>query len=131
MTREGVINALAGMPENVAIGCVVEAGRLRERKRLATRADVVAVVRACAQAYGVTEEQIRGRSRPRQVVRARFRAYFLLLDLFSLSAVKVGIALDRDHTSVLNGAPQGAADDSKEAHDARVLAAAAMMGMGG
>jgi len=131
MTRDELVRALANLPENVAIGCVVEAGRIRGRRHLASRADVVAVVRACAEAYGVTSGEIMGRVRTARIVRARFQAYFLLLDLFDMSTVQVGLAFGgRCHTTIMHGAPKGEADKGRAAVRARVLAVAAMLGIG-
>lgn len=58
---------------------------------------------ACSRAYSVTPKQIRSASRARKYARPRFAVMHILSKCAGFSSSMIGRALDRDHTTVLNG----------------------------
>jgi chromosomal replication initiation ATPase DnaA len=59
-------------------------------------------LRNAAQAYGVHQDEITGRSRTRTVCQARY-AVMCALDDCGWSSVRIGKLLNRDHTTILHG----------------------------
>jgi chromosomal replication initiator protein len=65
-----------------------------------------AILQAVARYFGVRVEELKGRSRHKQIVVPRQIAMFLLCEDAHLSTPDVGRLLSRDHTTVLHGVKQ-------------------------
>lgn len=61
------------------------------------------VLRAVADWYDIPEEQITGHKRSRHVVRARQMVMWLLRSMADMSYPEIGEAVNKDHTSALQG----------------------------
>lgn len=66
------------------------------------RASPDAIIRRVAAAFGVSEKELLGPSRLRNVLRARQVAMYLTRELAGLSLPRIGAAFGRDHTTVLH-----------------------------
>ena len=73
-----------------------------------------AVVLAVARYYGVNADDLKGRSRHKQIVEPRQIAMYLLREDAHLSTPEVGRMLNRDHTTVLHGIKQVASDIARD-----------------
>ncbi len=70
----------------------------------ATTLDYHHITEVVCSNYGVTEEEIMGRRRTREVAMARQVAMFLMRDMTNMSLPQIGEALGgRDHTTVMHG----------------------------
>ncbi len=73
-----------------------------------------AILLAVARFFGVRVDDLKGRSRNKQVVVPRHVAMYLLREDARLSTPDVGRLLNRDHTTVLHGMKQVAADIARD-----------------
>ncbi|MDQ3614038.1 MAG: chromosomal replication initiator protein DnaA [Chloroflexota bacterium] len=74
---------------------------MNQRRATTTAADVLRVV---CEVFGVTEKELLGRQRKRQIVRPRHVAMYLLREETGSSLAEIGRTLGgRDHTTVLHG----------------------------
>jgi chromosomal replication initiator protein len=67
-----------------------------------SKADVSAIVKRVAAAFGIAEKEMLGTSRLRGVLRPRQIAMYLVRELTGLSLPRIGAAFARDHTTVLH-----------------------------
>lgn len=67
-----------------------------------TRAEIMAIVDNVAQAHGLSHADILGPSRYANIVRARHECFGMAFEA-GFTATEIGRAMNRDHTSVLNG----------------------------
>jgi chromosomal replication initiation ATPase DnaA len=67
-----------------------------------TRAEIMAIVDTVAQAHGLSHADILGPSRYANIVRARHECFGMASE-DGFTATEIGRAMNRDHTSVLNG----------------------------
>jgi len=65
-----------------------------------------AILLAVARYYGVNSDDLKGKSRHKQIVAPRQLAMYLLREDAHLSTPEVGRILNRDHTTVLHGIKQ-------------------------
>ena len=65
---------------------------------------IATIRRAVAEAAGITEEEMLGRSRERRIARPRQIAMYLARRFTNLGIVAIGLHFNRDGTTVLNGA---------------------------
>ena len=90
-----------------------------------------AVLLAVARYYGVKADDLKARSRHKQIVEPRQIAMYLLREDAHLSTPEVGRMLNRDHTTVLHGIKQVANDIARDGpsraavHGVRVVIAGA------
>jgi chromosomal replication initiator protein len=77
-------------------------------------ASPMAVLLAVARYYGVKADDLKSRSRHKQIVEPRQMAMHLLREDAHLSTPEIGRLLDRDHTTVLHGLKQIAGDLARE-----------------
>lgn len=82
------------------------------------------IIEAVAKLHGVTRGDILGDGRVRPIQMARNHAYWLLHEVCEYSYPQIGVLMGRNHSSVLGGARQHAADVAK--HQAARAAAAAV-----
>jgi len=69
--------------------------------------EVETILEAVAKYYKVTTDQILGKSRRQELVRARFMASYFLRELTTLSLKSVGAIMGgRDHTTILHAIEQ-------------------------
>lgn len=61
------------------------------------------VLHAVAKQHNVTPAEIRGKSRKRHVINARFEVFYRLRTDLAMSYTKIGIVFGKDHTTVLHG----------------------------
>jgi chromosomal replication initiator protein len=73
-----------------------------------------AVLTAVSRFYGVSVEDLKGRSRHKQIVQPRQVAMYVLREDSHLSTPEVGRLLNRDHTTVLHGLKQVASDIGRD-----------------
>jgi chromosomal replication initiator protein len=73
-----------------------------------------AILLAVARYYGVMADDLKGRSRRKQIVEPRQIAMYLLREDGHLSTPDVGRLLNRDHTTVLHGLKQVANDIARD-----------------
>ncbi|MDQ3809316.1 MAG: chromosomal replication initiator protein DnaA [Chloroflexota bacterium] len=73
-----------------------------------------AILAAVARYFGVRVDDLKGRSRHKRVVLPRQMAMYLLCEDAHLSTPDVGRLLSRDHTTVLHGMKQVAADIARD-----------------
>ena len=73
-----------------------------------------AILLAVARYYGVNADDLKGRSRHKQIVEPRQVAMHLLREDAHLSTPEIGRLLNRDHTTVLHGLKQVAADIARD-----------------
>jgi chromosomal replication initiator protein len=66
-------------------------------------ADVNEVLRCVCQAFLVSPDELRGKKRHKSISEARLVAYWLLRTLTKMSFPEIGIALNKEHTSVMSG----------------------------
>ena len=60
------------------------------------------IISYIAKKYGISQEEILGRSRVRPTARARNVSIYVIRKITSLSLNSIGSLFDRDHTTVLN-----------------------------
>ncbi|MCI8589116.1 MAG: chromosomal replication initiator protein DnaA [Clostridiales bacterium] len=60
------------------------------------------VIASVSKKYGVSEEEIRGKKRNQEIVRARNIAIYIIRDITSLSLPKIGLEFDRNHTTIMS-----------------------------
>ncbi len=108
----GGVRATLGLLQNlaqIADACPGPLGRT-EVEQVLTNAgqptssgcDVSVILKRVAAAFGVTEKELLGTSRLRGVLRPRQVAMYLVRELTGLSLPRIGVAFDRDHTTVLH-----------------------------
>lgn len=69
-----------------------------------SRAPVMdAIVHAAAEAYGITVDDLKGRSTRKEFARPRQHAMYLMAQYSHLSLPMIGRFFGRDHTTVLHG----------------------------
>jgi chromosomal replication initiator protein len=73
--------------------------RLGDSKKTATLDGAIA---AAAAAFGITLEEIRGRTQPQRIVRARHAFVYVARTSMSESYPRIGRALGRDHTTAMS-----------------------------
>jgi chromosomal replication initiator protein len=73
--------------------------RLGDRKRTATLDEALA---AAASAFGLSVEEIKGRTQPQRIVRARHAFVYVARTSMSESYPRIGRALGRDHTTAMS-----------------------------
>ncbi len=73
-----------------------------------------AILLAVARYYGLNADQLKGRSRHKQVVGPRQLAMYLLREDAHLSTPDIGRLLDRDHTTVLHALKQIVGDIARD-----------------
>ncbi|MBV9603053.1 MAG: chromosomal replication initiator protein DnaA [Chloroflexi bacterium] len=73
-----------------------------------------AILLAVARFYGINADELKGKSRHKQVVRPRQIAMFLLHEDAHLSTPDIGRLLNRDHTTVLHALKQIIADVARD-----------------
>lgn len=61
------------------------------------------VINKAGQLYGVSSDDILGKSRAAELIKPRFAVYYLLNKRLGLSHVEIGKIMQRDHTSVMAG----------------------------
>ena len=61
------------------------------------------ILHAVARQHGIKPEVIRGTSRKKEIIRARFETFYRLRVELSMSYEKIAKLMNRDHTSVLHG----------------------------
>lgn len=105
---EGALNKILMMAQlynrkldvQLAMEALTDAS-MSQRRSSTTAADVLRVV---CQVFGVSEKDLLGRQRKRQIVRPRHVAMYVLREETSSSLVEIGRTLGgRDHTTVLHG----------------------------
>lgn len=60
------------------------------------------VISAVSKKYGVSEDEIRGKKRNQEIVRARNIAIYIIRDITALSLPKIGLEFDRNHTTIMS-----------------------------
>ncbi|MCI8331285.1 MAG: chromosomal replication initiator protein DnaA [Clostridiales bacterium] len=60
------------------------------------------VISSVSKKYGVSEEEIRGKKRNQEIVRARNIAIYIIRNITSLSLPKIGLEFDRNHTTIMS-----------------------------
>jgi chromosomal replication initiator protein len=73
-----------------------------------------AILLAVARFYGIKIDDLKGKSRHKQIVAPRHIAMYLLREDGHLSTPEVGRLLNRDHTTVLHGIKQVASDIARD-----------------
>jgi chromosomal replication initiator protein len=73
-----------------------------------------AILQAVGRFYGIKIDDLKGKSRHKQVVAPRHIAMYLLREDGHLSTPEVGRLLNRDHTTVLHGIKQVASDIARD-----------------
>ncbi len=73
--------------------------RFGERKKISTLEEALA---AAARAFGITLEEIKGRTQPQRIVRARHAFVYVARTSMSESYPRIGRALGRDHTTAMS-----------------------------
>lgn len=66
-------------------------------------ADVNEVLRCVCQSFLVSRDELRGKRKHKNISEARLVAYWLLKILTKMSYPEIGIALNKEHTSVMSG----------------------------
>jgi chromosomal replication initiator protein len=108
----GGLRAALGLVQNLALVALQFPGPL-DRKSVeeivagtgqptSRGADLAAIMKRVAAAFGVTEKELLGSSRLRTVLVPRQVAMYLARELTGLSLPRIGTAFDRDHTTVLH-----------------------------
>lgn len=69
----------------------------------ATIVQTLVIVNLCANHFNVTYAQVVGRSREKQIVKARHSAIYLLYKWGFLTCKEIGQLINRDHTTVVFG----------------------------
>ena len=72
------------------------------------------IVQAVCSAWGVTEIEIRSTRRNRKYARPRQAAYLLASERLPYSIARIGMLLDRDHSTVLHGIKVAKAETDPE-----------------
>ena len=75
-----------------------------------------AILTAVARYFGVSVDELTGKSRRKQIVVPRQTAMYLLREDAHLSTPEVGRLLNRDHTTVLHGIKQVTQDIARDGH---------------
>lgn len=78
---------------------VVLEARLGERRRGVSVEETLA---AAAEAFGVTVEEMRGRTQPQRIARARHAFVYVAREVLSESYPRIARAIDRDHTTAIS-----------------------------
>lgn len=73
-----------------------------------------AILLAVGRYYGINADELKGRSRHKQIVEPRHIAMYLLREDAHLSTPEIGRLLNRDHTTVLHGLKQIGADIARD-----------------
>jgi chromosomal replication initiator protein len=73
-----------------------------------------AILLAVGRYYGINSDDLKGRSRHKHIVEPRHIAMYLLRHDAHLSTPEIGRQLNRDHTTVLHGLKQTAADIARD-----------------
>ena len=60
------------------------------------------VIAAVSKKYGIAEDEIRGKKRNQEIVRARNIAIYIIRSITSLSLPKIGSEFDRNHTTIMS-----------------------------
>lgn len=80
--------------------------RLGERRRTATLEDAL---KAAADVFGVTVEDLRGRAQPQRIVRARHAYVMVGRQVLNESFPRIARAMNRDHTTAISSMRRGEA----------------------
>lgn len=73
--------------------------RLADRKRVSTMDDAI---KAGAEAFGITVEEVTCRAQPQRLVRARHAIVYCAREVLHESFPRIGKALNRDHTTAMS-----------------------------
>jgi chromosomal replication initiator protein len=73
-----------------------------------------AILLAVGRYYGINPDELKGRSRHKQIVEPRHISMYLLREDAHLSTPEIGRLLNRDHTTVLHGLKQVLADIARD-----------------
>ncbi len=86
---------------------------------------------ACAKAWGVLPARLLNGERLQPVAEARNAAYLLSQELTGWSTVAIGIALERDHSTVLNGISRARAlSETSKVFSRQIAEARIALGLG-